>query len=568
MIPKKITTDPKTTKTGLPYYWQLSDTDGTPYNWQGFYTGPLVLSTEKVAQLCQQLLNIDIGDLLEVASAELRPVPSLEYVGASIVMHSTTPDLKTFDGDLDKVMKGITPTDYTSYKEGRAVYLAGPGDMGVGRIQPWKVAADLGQLEAVELPTIDYYYLSHALLALAEQHLDSPSSAIEQIVTFLQKRKNAVVRLYALETEMQIFLIWLKRLAGLDYLLMDANSPEVARDWNRKSVLFPTVRSVQNLKIQQLAPHEILAEEAKYSFLRQQLNCHYPVLPGYTVVREGNSLAKFTKQTLTAAQLLQTRYGLTLGCFKASDSGDGARITPGVVLKDRAKLTKLAKDAYRHGDDYILEPHVQYSEIERNGEILKASPSAHIRWGEVAPGLTLQFTEGTSWKGNIYIDKKTAADFGVSEAHCTTIIKSMHDLLHAFHSHDLGLAIAGLDFAIGQIGGYFGEEVLIGVQDPNISFNGAECLRVFLEKVRKQNNIADAAPLYGATRVFKPSAACTLPTLHKITTAATQNGTYADAIAAVPERWAMVAVAHQDLNVVMEKLGKLRADLLAKGLMQ
>jgi len=566
---QKISTGNKDAKTGLPYFWQINDSDQTKHDWIQFYTGPLVLEESKIEQLCVKLLGIELKKLTETATKELQPVPSLKSVGASIVMHSTTPDLKTFDGDLDKVMNGITPTDYTSYKEARAVYLASTSDLAVGRIQPWKAGVQLGNLESVEIPGIDYYYLSHALLVLAEQHLEESSPQIEKIVNFLQDHKNAVIRLYALEKEMQIFLIWVKRLAGLDHLLMDANSPEVARDWNRKSVLFPTVQAALHLEktIKGFSPHQILKEEAKYSLLRQQLDCEYPVLPGYTIERAGNDLSDFTTQLLEAAKLLQNRYGLKLGCLKASDSGDGARITVGVDLNNESNLAALAKDAYRHGDDYILEPHVNYNEVVINGEKLKASPSAHIRWGEVATGLTLQFMEGTSWKGNVYIDEETTDSFGVSNVHYWAILSCMDDFLAAFQRNNLGLTIAGLDFAIGQIGGFFGEEILIGVQDPNISFNGAECLRVFLEKVRKQQKIIDETSLYGATRIFKPSKDCTLTVLHQFSKNASHSGIFVDVIASVPERWAMIAVAHLDAEEIMKQLAAICADLVKSGLM-
>ncbi len=565
---QKVPTEQKDDHTGLPYYWELS-TATKKYAWQGFYTGPLVLDEKTVAHLCKKLLDIELSELTNVATLELQPVPSLKSVGASIILHSTTPDLKTFDGDLDKVMKGITPTDYTSYKEARAVYLASPGDLAVGRIQPWKAGVRQGALESVELPGIDYYYLSHALLVLAEQHLEKPRPQIDKILTFIKERENAVVRLYALEKEMQIFLIWLKRLAGLDRLLMDANSPEVARDWNRKSVLFPTVKSAVQLKsiIKGLSPYQILEEEAKHSLLRQRLGCKFPVLPGYTIVRTDNSLAVFTKQLLNAAMLLQKRYGLTLGCLKAADSGDGARITPGIDLDDTQNLEVLAKDAYRHGDDYILEPHIYYDEVEKNSEKLKANPSAHIRWGEVAPGLTLQFMEGTSWKGNIYLDKHNATDFGVSKKHYHEILDCMNGFRSAFHNNHLGLTMAGLDFAIGRIGGHFGEETLIGVQDPNISFNGAECLRVFLEKIRKQAGLQETESLYGATRIFKPSKECTLPVLNQAIKT-NHAEVYTDTIATIPSRWAMIAVAHQHPDGVMLQLEALLDKIREAGLVQ
>lgn len=568
MIKEKVITNTPNPKTGLAYHWEITDTKGKKHEWKEFYTGPLVLEEEETNILCQKLLGVGIDQLLEVANEELLPVPSLEEVGASIVMHSTTPDLKTFDGDLDKVIKNVPPMDYTSYKEARSVYLAGEGDIVVGRIEPWQASADLGKAKAIKIPVIDYYYISHALLVLAEQHLVSPSQEINELVDFIKANPNAVIRLYALEEEMQIFLIWLKRLAGLDHLLMDANSPEVARDWNKKSILFPTVEDAMNLSslIEGKSAQETLDEEAKYSLLRNKLGCVYPVLPGYTVVREAKALGDFTQQLLDASSMLQARYGLTLACFKASDSGDGARITLGVDLTDVAQLKELAEDAYKHGDAYILEPYVYYDKIDINGESIKISPSAHIRWGEVADGVTLQFTEGTSWKGNIFFDERTATKFGVSIENYQKIVACMESTRQAFKNHKLGLTIAGLDFAIGTIGGFFGDEKVMGIQDPNISFNGAECLRAFLEKTTKEEGLTKDAPLYGVTRVFKPSKKCTVLVLREAVKSFEGLGYYTDAIASVPERWGMIAVAHENVELATAKLAELRKDLAAKGL--
>lgn len=568
MIKEKVVTNTLNPKTKLPYHWEVTDTKGKKHEWKEFYTGPLVLEEEEIEVLCQKLLGVSLDKLLEVANEELLPVPSLDEVGASIVIHSTTPDIKTFDGDLDKVIKGVPPMDYTSYKEARSVYLAGEGDVVVGRIEPWESSANLGNAKAIKIPIIDYYYISHALLVLAEQHLLSPSQEINQLVDFLKANPNGVIRLYALEKEMQIFLVWLKRVAGLKHLLMDANSPEVARDWNKKSILFPTVEDAMNLSssIEGYSVQEILEEEAKYSLLRNKIGCVFPVFPGYTVVREAKDLESFTEQLLDASKMLQGRYGLTTGCFKASDSGDGARITLGVDLSDENLLKELAEDAYKHGDAYILEPYLYYDKVDINGESIKISPSAHIRWGEVADGVTLQFTEGTSWKGNIFFDERTATKFGVSKENYQTIVTCMESIRQAFRNHKLGLTIAGFDFAIGTIGGFFGDQKLIGIQDPNISFNGAECLRAFLEKTIIEHDLTTDQSLYGVTRVFKPSKDCTVSTLREFVKSFEESGYYTEAIASVPERWGMIAVAHQNVESATAKLAELRKDLAAKGL--
>jgi hypothetical protein len=544
--------------TRLPYRWDVVLADGRRVPWQGCYTGPLTLTNAAVDALCWQLLGIDSTEIGKIATQELQPVAS-QTDRPSLILHSTTPDLKAFEGDLDKLVNRGIPADYTTYTETRSVYFARAGDLAVGRTSPWQTAVDVEGIDAIAIPGIDYYYLSHALLLLAESHLRSPTVEINRMVEFFRNNGQTVVRLYALEREMQIFLVWLKRWANLEHLYIDANSPDVSHAWNRKSVLYPTIRAALALSelLLDRSPREMLAIESRSSSLYQQLGLTMPILPGYTIERTGADRDTFIEQTIQAAQLLQQRYALQRGCLKAAASGDGARIITDLDLSAESALADLARAAYQHGDDYILEAHVEYLSVNVGGQVLKTTPSAHIRWGQVAEGLTLQITEGTSWKGNIYIDEATADAFGVAPAHYRSITATMQQFLQAFQRQNLGLAIAGIDFAICRIGGVFADDVFVAAQDPNISFNGAECLRVFAEKVRGQHSGTADAPLYATTRVIRPSLECTLPVLRQITDAATEGGTYASAIASIPGRWGMIAIADKTPEAALSKISAL-----------
>ena len=42
----------------------------------------------------------------------------------------------------------------------------------------------------------------------------------------------------------------------------------------------------------------------------------------------------------------------------------------------------------------------------------------------------------------------------------------------------------GLDFAVGRVGGRFGDRVLVGVTDFNLSSHGAEYMRAFQDEMR------------------------------------------------------------------------------------
>ncbi len=564
---EKVFLDHLEPTTSLQYRWDLVLPDEHRIPWQGFYTGPLTLTTGEIETLCLKLVGIDTTELRKAASQELQPVPLAENWPA-LIMHSATPDLKSFEGDLHDLMNGGTPSDHSAYTEARSAYFARPQDLAIGRTNAWKTAIGLEGIDAIEIPGIDYYYLSHALLLLAEEHLRSPTLQINRIIEFLKNNVHTVVRLYTLEQEMQIFLVWLKRLANLENLSIDTNSPEVAQSWNRKSILHPTVRDALDLEEMLIdsSPRQILELESRFSLLYKKLNLAIPVLPGYTIERSGEDLYSFIQQVIQAARLLRQRYRIQRACLKASEAGDGARIFAGLDLTDELKLETLARDAYPHGDDYLLEAHIEYLPVNVSGQILKTTPSAHIRWGRVAEGLTLQITEGTSWKGNIYIDEVAADLFGVSKAHYQIITETMKAFLGAFQSRSLGLMIAGIDFAIGRIGGVFEDEVLVAAQDPNISFNGAECLRVFAEKVRERHSLSTDKPLYAATRVIHPTLQGTLPVLRQITDVVTDAESYSTTIASIPGRWGMIALASRHPEEAVKKLSSLYDSLIHQNL--
>ncbi len=554
--------------TGLRYGWEVVLSDGRRIPWRGFYTGPLTLGSEEIESLCRELLQIESSALGEAAKDELEPVSDRAGAGPSLIIHSNTPDLKAFDGDLEDVLRGREPADHTTYTETRSVYMAGPRDLALGRTSTWRTAVDLHSLEAVEIPGIDYYYFSHALLLLARRHLRSPSVQIERIVERLRTQPNTVIRLYALEREMQIFLIWLRRLAGLKKLRIDANSPEVAEAWNRKSAFYPTVRDAlgQTEALRGLSTGKKLETESRNSPVRRDLGVRFPALPGYTIQRSGEDRSSFIRQALEAAKMLQSRYGLRRGCLKASEAGNGARISPGIDLGAQAALVSLAESAYPHGDDYVLEAHVDYLKVEAGEGLVNAAPSAHIRWGQVAEGITLQFTEGTSWRGNLYLDADTCESFGISATHYRSIQRSMSEFRRAFRDRKLGLTIGGIDFAVGRIGGVFEDELLLAAQDPNISFTGAESLRVFMKKTRERHSLGEGQRLYGVSRVIRPGFACPLPALRTLTESATAGGSFVDAIASIPGRWGMVAAADQDPARAIAKIDSLCRSLAEKGL--
>ncbi|WP_299458446.1 hypothetical protein [uncultured Microscilla sp.] len=562
---QKVFLDHFDPKTFLNYQWNVRVSPGEVLPWQGFYTGPLVLRAYEIEDLCELLLGVDLSNLAQVVTQELVSVTQSSNTNTSLFLHSTTPELNAFLDDLNKLQQEVPGLDYAAYKEVQSVYFAQPDDLCVGRVTAWETAIETEKVRGAYIANIDYYYLSQALIVLAKQHLATPVPVIKQMIDFLTAHPNTVARVYALEQEMQIFLVWLKRMAQLDQLKIDSNSPEISQHWNNKRVLYPSVEQALGIpteKIKQQTVKETLANEGQFADVYQKLKVEIPRLPGYIIIRENCDEAHFAKQIQQAAQLLQSRYGLTTGCFKACSSGDGARITPNIPLADVTLLTQLANEAYTYDDDYLLEAHVTYLETVVNDFTLKTTPSAHIRQGEQAPGITLQFMEGTSWKGNLYLDAQQATKLNISAEHYTCITNTMRALASGFQQHIAGLNIAGIDFAIGRLGGHFGDEIMLGVQDPNLSFNGAECLRTFMDK---KNVLAQG--LYGATLVIHPHIDFTLPEFRQIVAECfPEAASKMEVISIAPDCWGMIATAGKTPQEAIDQLVALRNVLATKNI--
>lgn len=552
--------------TGQSLGWTVVLEDGRRIPWTGLQTGPLTLSPSKVDALCSALLGYGRLELQQHADRVLRPATGGKARLPAVILHSTTPELRTFDGDLDALVAGRKGGDFTTYKEARSVYLAGPRDIAVGRTLAWRAAVRATGAKAIELEDVDHYYLSHALLYLACDHRPGDGSAVDRLVDYVRDTPR-LIRLYALELEMQIFLLWLARSAGLEELAVEANRPALSVAWNRKAVLHPTVAQAVSLaeSLTEATPLRRLQLESRCCALATEMGLEVPTIPGYSLEREGRKVEEFVDQVLAAARLLQQRYGLTTGCLKASESGDGARITPGIDLEDTAALAALGGEAHRHGDDYVLEAHVTYGQVSLAGQVLPTALSAHIRGGEVAAGATVQFMEGTSWKGNVLLDEDSLDIFGIPAHHYRQMFHFVENFQAAFAQRAPGLVLAGIDFAVGTVGGALGEKVLLGVQDLNVSFTGAECLRAFLDQARRAKK-ADPGQSYGVTRIYRPQPHADHDAFLNVTQRFNRGTVYADTVASIPGRWAMVGITGNNPRDAIDNLARLEDALKEEGL--
>jgi hypothetical protein len=558
-----------------PQPWTARLPDGRELLWSGFFTGPIVLSTAEIENAAIDLLDISTSAIAALAAQELHPyISGAGPEPPSMLIHSATTTTKGFEGDLDNLIQGRSAHDVATYLETRCVFLGRPGDIAVGRTRPWRESALRAGILYVDIGDVEHYYLSQALLRAALRHMSAPVPAINKLLDWLHSHPDTVVRLYALDREMQIFLLWLKRRAGLSSLLVDANNPVVSGFWNQKTHIHPSPGAAHELHCAEgLDAAELLSREQQQSTGYQRLGLAIPVLPGYLILRDDGQ-GSFNRELLDAAQLLRDRYEIRYGCLKPCEAGDGARIVPRIDLTDSKTLLRHAHDAYPYGDHYILEAQVDFLQYKVGPHSFDLAPSGHIRGGHVAAGLTEQTMNGCSWAGNALFDERMIEMIGISQAQYAQMTAAMHAVRNAFYSERSiaegcyqGLVTGGVDFAVGRIGGRFGERVMIGAIDFNLSSHGAEYMRAFQDAVQ-----ADQPDAYVATRVYRPAGTATLEATEEVTSRR-DGDRCAGVVCCVPGRWGMIACSGTDtsdailaaLDVVTRLADEQLADLFHDG---
>jgi len=513
--------------TGNFYDWSVI-VDGDEVAWQS-YAGPLRFDDTDFAIASRKLLSTEPGELPELVAEHV------EFAAPSqgqrrLMVHSTTPYASSFETDLTAMVEGRPVLDLTTYVETRGLYLARSGDLVIGRTRPWRHGTAAEGVERLVLPDTDYYYLSQALLRLAVDGGDR-DPVIRQIIEFLRANPSTVVSPYDFEPEFQLFVVWLARVTGLGRIRVDANDSRLGV-WNRKRMLHPTVEAALSLESQVNGqPGPVILEcEHRSSEAFTHLQAPIPVLPGYAVPWQEDR-DDFCREMLRAGALLQGRYRLTHACLKPSDGGNGGRITPGIELADTVRLRELAAGAWKLGGDQVLEAHVTYFEREVGGERVLTTPSAHVRSGELLDGLTLQFMRGTSWKGNIFVGTEEWERLGLDQSVYAALRQTMTDL-----HRRLGLLHCGIDFAVGTVGGVFGDTVMAAVQDINPKVTGALFLREFMAR---HPEVGAGA----ATRVLSPQATASAERIRELVAQCSTAEQPCEEVGVVPGCWAMIATS-------------------------
>jgi hypothetical protein len=297
-------------------------------------------------------------------------------------------------------------------------------------------------------------------------------------------------------------------------------------------MLHPTVESALSIdsEVADQPGAVILGREHRSSPAFQALQAPLPVLPGYTVSWQADRHA-FGRDLRRAGALLQGRYGISHACLKPSDGGNGGRITPGIELDNAGRLEVLAANAWKLGGDQVLEAQVTYFERVVGGERVLTTPSAHVRSGELLDGLTLQFMRGTSWKGNVFFGPADWESLGLDKR----VYSALRTTMAGLHRR-LGLLHCGIDFAVGTVGGVFGDTVMAAVQDINPKVTGALFLREFMAR-------HPAIGAGAATRVLSPEAAESAERIRELVSEFSTAQWPCEEVAVVPGRWAMIATS-------------------------
>ncbi|WP_084960294.1 hypothetical protein [Thermoactinospora rubra] len=547
--------------------WRLLPRDGRPLEWRDFSVGPVVLTASEIDAIGGSLLGLRREELPDAVRRELKPSVSRQDRPA-VILYCATPLKKCFEADLSSVRAGGAPEEVATYIEARAVNLAGPLDLCVGRTRPWREAVAARGVRSLAVPGIEYYYMTHALLKQALAHGEQGSPVLDTLIGELRAAPDTVVRVYVLDDEMKLFLLWLRRAAGVPVLRVEANGSQVADRWSQKAPLHPTVETASRLAAGGPEdPFRLLAAETELTPFSMELGFRIPRLPGYTVEAAGAKPGDVSDQLVRAAIMLRERYGLRRGCLKPARAGTGARIRPGLPLDDHALLTRLGKEAAADGEeDYVLEAQADYVRHALGGHAFILAPSLHIQGGEPADGATLQIMNGTAWQGNVYFDEAVCERAGVSRDRYAHLRSQMALFMAAFagRGEDMRLVKGGIDFAVTRVGGRFGDAVLVAMQDLNLLACGAEYLRLFLAEARRDRPGDDGAR-YAATKVVRPGAAACLATLGRHVEEAA-DGWCARVIASVPRRWGMIAVAAADPALATSRVLHLERRLAGLGL--
>ncbi len=235
--------------------------------------------------------------------------------------------------------------------------------------------------------------------------------------------------------------------------------------------------------------------------------------PGYAVSWDENDSQKFFADISKAAARLKKLYGTSEVRIKHNRSSDGDGVSSAIKIdellggSEQARRDQMAElfeaGIFKGGifQDIVIEANVYPTQDEGKLE----SGSVHVIGGKAPKYVSKELTaqnDSTKWVGNLIVaNAKAEKDLGFSKNVVRSVNGCMAELARSMAKlpESSRLTMAGFDFLVGRLGGFFGDQELAIIADPNIRFTGAMPIIAQLEKVIQLNATADVATADGTS---------------------------------------------------------------------
>lgn len=352
----------------------------------------------------------------------------------------------------------------------------------------------LDQTGSSDLKGSDIYYKADGLLLLILTNPNSP--VLTRLIVELND--SPLVYPYNLDEETQIALLWLSKMAGIDYLNVNANSPEVGIELTRKGYRYPTIEDALTLP-EYDDPYQMQMEEWKLSQSAHEIYYHPDCVPGY-VINRSETYEEFYEKVCKSLNLLTTRYNLETAWIKPDRGTDGGNQGPISTNLGENDIAIKTQEMWNQGGNWVIEAKTDYFRIKLplDGieKTLTTTPSVHVIKGEPRYTISLQLVDGVAWGGNLIcsqntwqllVDKVDMTDpriinnpdlISQLKNAYNSMPQAMHKYVDAINrsgKYKGGQVRGGADLAIATLGGKFGhDKIVIAIQDYNARANGCE----------------------------------------------------------------------------------------------
>lgn len=471
--------------------------------------------------ITQQVLAMELEDVLEEAKAIVKPYHPKGVPKKTLIISSASSSSGSQEFEKGRLDKGESIVDIPGAIEGRDTRSGKQGDIALVSTESGLIMAKaqnvvdtinlaeevVAELSSGEkLKAQDLYYKADALLMLL---LTNPMSPI--VLRLIDElAQEPLVYPYNLDEETQVALVILAKMGKINRIDVNANSSEVGVQLTRKGYRYPTLEEAARLTSLE-NPYEMQSEEWKLSQAAHEIDHHPDFVPGY-VIKKTSAYPEFKKQVLESLKLMKDRYGFTEVWTKPDRGTDGGNQEAiSTDLADEDLIEERIDAMWKSDGDWVIEAKTNFFKIilDINGSQREfaTSTSVHIIKGELRTTVTLQLVDGTQWGGNLICSKETwdtlidSIDKDDSRIKNNPdlinqlknsfelMIASMSDYMNAVNNSEKyngGQVRGGIDLAIATLGGKFGDEIFVVVQDNNARANGSEVAYALYDSAKKE----------------------------------------------------------------------------------